>query len=128
MTTAEPVPSGTPTGPVMPALFLGRRVHYVAYGTADGKYPKTCRLADVTEVCRDTEHLGEPCAHLLVINPTGLFFPQHVRFDAGGETPGAAGCPMADTHGNPFRYCRCGWTEATQVGGTWHAGEGCEWA
>jgi hypothetical protein len=30
-------------------------------------------------------------------------------------------CPMADTHASgPFRYCQCGWAEASYKGGTWH--------
>jgi hypothetical protein len=27
---------------------------------------------------------------------------------------------MKDTHGDPHRYCSCGWIEAAYKGGTWH--------
>ena len=59
----------------MTAPSIGRKVHYVARGSADGVFPPVCRSAEVTEV----GDLGssEPSADrvgLCVINPTGLFF------------------------------------------------------
>jgi len=92
---------------------VGRIVHYVSYGTPGGEYPSTCRAAIVTAVSDDT-------VSLCVLNPEGQFFNQGVRYDAGAETPGSADCPDPATHGNPFRYCSCGWAEATLKGGTWH--------
>lgn len=26
-------------------------------------------------------------------------------------------CPISDTHGNPFRYCSCGWMETVEESG-----------
>lgn len=67
---------------------IGRIVHYVARGSADGKYPKTCRAAIVTEV---TEHPDvDQTAGLCVLNPSGQFF--HSLAEGGcaadfGEAP-----------------------------------------
>lgn len=47
-----------------------RAVHYVARGSADGRFPKACRAATITEV-GENEAVG-----LCVINPSGLFFHQ----------------------------------------------------
>ena len=75
---------------------VGRIVHYVARGSADGLFPKACRAATVAEVgawmdvldgesdvvehedgrrFRTVEQEWQPeaCA-LVVTNPTGLFF------------------------------------------------------
>lgn len=69
---------------------VGRMVHYVARGSADGKFPKVCRSATITEV-DDAGQVG-----LMVANPTGLFF--HPIADGGG----------------------CPYSEDAQQGGTWH--------
>lgn len=92
---------------------IGRIVHYVSYGTPKGEYESACRAAIVTEVGADT--IG-----LCVLNPTGQFFNQGCSYDAGGETPGDPNCTQPATHGNPFRFCPCGWMEAHPKGGTWH--------
>jgi hypothetical protein len=47
---------------------IGRAVHYVARGSADGRFPATCRAATITEVGED-ETVG-----LVALNPSGLFF------------------------------------------------------
>ena len=104
---------------------VGRIVHYVSHGTpvrADGTqaFAPACRAAIVTEVDpADPARVG-----LAVLNPTGQFFQALAAggcsYDEGGETVGAADCPSADLHGHPFRYCACGWTEASLKGGTWH--------
>lgn len=72
---------------------IGRVVHYVARGSADGKYPPACRVAHVTEVSPETpdnlvqaeiEQWPQEARHLVglcVINPTGLFF--HPLADGG---------------------------------------------
>lgn len=70
---------------------LGEAVHYVSYGTPGGEYPSRCRAADVTEVVSPTQ------VHLLVKNPTGLFFD----------------------HDNPYA------PPDTLVGGTWHWESSC---
>jgi hypothetical protein len=101
---------------------IGRIVHYVSYGTPRGEYPKTCRAAIIAAV-RDGEPVpehGVPYVDLVVLNPTGLFFNQECKYDEGGETPGSGDCAMPESHGNPFRYCSCGWIEASHRGGTWH--------
>jgi hypothetical protein len=94
---------------------VGRVVHYVSYGTPGGEYTKECRAAIITET--DTSDTVGLC----VLNPTGQFFNRTVPYHDGAETPGAPDCPMADSHANgPFRYCQCGWGEASHKGGTWH--------
>ena len=65
-------------------LTICRSVHYVAYGTPGGEYPRTCRAAVVTEVTDD--YLGD--ASLLVMNPSGLFFNQGVKHDPGKHEGG----------------------------------------
>lgn len=46
---------------------VGRVVHYVSRGSADGVFPSKCRAADITEV-NDEGDVG-----LFVKNPDGLF-------------------------------------------------------
>jgi hypothetical protein len=63
---------------------VGRMVHYMARGSADGVFPPVCRVAVITEVDElgtRPEH-GIPHVGLCVINPTGLFF--HPLADRGG--------------------------------------------
>lgn len=69
---------------------VGRIVHYVAYGVP-GKFPATCRSAEITEV-NDAGDVG-----LCVKNPTGLFFH-----------------PIAHDNGP------CPHDEVGKTGGTWH--------
>ncbi len=61
---------------------IGRVVHYVAYGTPGGEYPSTERAAIITEV--DEPDNPESKVGLAVLNPTGLFFNQHVPFGVDG--------------------------------------------
>lgn len=93
---------------------VGRIVHYVSHGTPGGEYTQECRAAIITET--DTSDT----VGLAVLNPTGVFFNRTVPYDGGGETAGATDCPNQLSHGNPFRYCACGWVEASRTGGTWH--------
>lgn len=67
--------------PQLPSV--GRAVHYTSYGTADGKYPQACRAATITEV--DQPGNVDSAVGLCIMNPTGLFFTQHVEF---GTEPG----------------------------------------
>lgn len=60
----------------MDGLKVGRIVHYVAYGTPGGEFPKVCRAAVVTEV--ETRKTAEQLLSLCVLNPSGLFFNQHL--------------------------------------------------
>ena len=94
---------------------VGRLVHYVSYGTPGGEYGKECRAAIITET-NTSDTVG-----LAVLNPTGVFFNRTVTYHDGAETPGSPDCPVSTTHNDgPFRYCVCGWIEASHKGGTWH--------
>lgn len=104
---------------------VGRIVHYVARGSADGQFPVACRAAVITEVDAGTpQRSGGGRVGLAVLNPTGIFLHSLAaggcEYDDGAQTPGAADCPNPEIHGNPLRYCPCGWREAGLVGGTWH--------
>ena len=58
---------------------VGRMVHYRSYGSPGGEYASLPRAAVVTEVDPDGETVG-----LCILNPTGQFFTQHVKYS---ETP-----------------------------------------
>jgi hypothetical protein len=60
---------------------LGTDVHYVAPGSADGRYPRTCRAAKIVEVT------GEG-TFLIVFNPQGHHFPGVVNQDDTDEPSG----------------------------------------
>lgn len=95
-------------------------VHYVSYGTPGGEYGKECRAAIITEVSPESNAKGDHFVSLCVLNPTGQFFAQAIGHHDGAEQRGQADCTQRSVHGNPFRYCSCGWMEADLVGGTWH--------
>lgn len=66
---------------------VGRIVHYVARGSADGIYPSVCRAALITEVGPDQNTGHEGYVGVAVLNPTGLFF--HDACDYGeSKEPG----------------------------------------
>jgi hypothetical protein len=94
---------------------VGRLVHYVARGSADGRYASVCRMAFVTEV---TEDQNTPSiVGLAVINPTGLFFQP--LSDGGvklhtGQAPEDMVLPMGS---------RCGYGTQLYLPGTWHVPE-----
>ena len=100
-----------------PKPSVGRIVHYVSRGSADGQFPATCRAAVVTE-------LADPDGHslgLAVLNPTGMFFDRLIPWDNAQGDPGYPDCPSVPHEQMPFRYCpSCPWTEPHLVGGTWH--------
>lgn len=106
---------------------VGRIVHYVSHGTpvrANGTqaYTSQCRAAIITAV-HDMDPVpehGVPYVDLCVFNPEGMFFNRDVAQHDGGETPGDPDCPQTQVHGDPFRYCSCGWIEASPKGGSWH--------
>jgi hypothetical protein len=77
---------------------VGRIVHYVSRGSADGKFPSVCRAAVITEV--NTDLSNREVASLCVLNPTGMFFDERLPF----REPG-------------FDTDRL---KPTYVGGTWH--------
>ncbi|MFE9127087.1 hypothetical protein ACFYOF_16980 [Streptomyces sp. NPDC007148] len=97
---------------------VGRTVHYVSYGTPGGEYASECRAAIITELSGDPDHPNQ--VGLAVFNPTGMFFNRAVQYDDGAEQLGTPDCPNTISHGDPFRYCTCGWREAAYAGGTWH--------
>jgi hypothetical protein len=109
--------------PVQPRPSVGRIVHYVSHGTpvrenGSQAYTTQCRAAIVTEVSGDPDR--PDTVGLAVLTPAGAIFDRGVPYDDGGETPGTPDCPSASAHGSPFRYCACGWREASYPGGTWH--------
>jgi hypothetical protein len=57
-----------------PTPEVGLTVHYVARGSADGRFARVCRAALITEVDHD-ELVG-----LAVLNPAGLFFDRLVPY------------------------------------------------
>jgi hypothetical protein len=68
---------------------VGRIVHYVSHGTPireDGTqaFPCKCRAAIITDVCEthdsSTPGIYTPCMSLCVLNPTGQFFNEHVKY------------------------------------------------
>jgi hypothetical protein len=97
-------------------------VHYVSRGSADGKFPATCRAAIVTEV---TDPAQPRLVGLSVLNPTGLFFDQDIPYDDGSGTPANPKCAGLHADG-PHRYCECGWIGPHLAGGTWHWPERAE--
>lgn len=97
---------------------VGRIVHYVSHGTPGGEYGKECRAAIITELTGDPNHPDQLA--LAVLNPTGMFFNVAVRYDDGAGQTGDPRCGSVESHGNPFRYCSCGWSEPEFAGGTWH--------
>jgi len=86
---------------------VGRAVHYVARGSADGVFPAVCRAADITETHPDDWTV----VGLMAKNPTGLFFHPvavgGVTHDPGDPADGAVGA-------------RCAGGDRAYPGGTWH--------
>lgn len=102
---------------------VARNVHYVSHGSpvrADGTqaFTSECRAAIITAV-HEVDSSGTSRVDLFVMNPTGLFLNQDVPYDEGAGAPGDPKCP-GPHEGGPMRYCACGWTEPTKMGGTWH--------
>lgn len=48
---------------------VGRIVHYVSRGSADGVFTPECRAAIITEISPDTGRVA-----LMVLNPQGIFW------------------------------------------------------
>lgn len=68
---------------------IGRDVHYVAPGSADGRYPPAHRAAKITEIPWVGEEYNQVRGNpsLIVFNPTGIHFPVNVPYDPTGEKP-----------------------------------------
>lgn len=80
-----------------PFLRVGRIVHYVSLGSADGTYPSVCRAADVTEADASRERAG-----LCVKNPEGLHFRSLAMGGVAQDPHGSRGTwhwPMECPHG-----------------------------
>lgn len=54
---------------------VGRIVHYISYGTPNGEFKPEHRAAIITRVGDD-----DGTVDLCIMNPTGLFFNQGVKF------------------------------------------------
>lgn len=81
---------------------IGRIVHYVSLGSADGRFPPVHRAAIVADIPRlDAERqAGDiPVLSLVVINPNGLFFNELVSADLTGTTPGTWHWPEREDGG-----------------------------
>lgn len=67
---------------------ISRSVHYVAPGSADGRYPPAHRAATITEVEVVNED-GEVRDNvtLFVMNPTGTHHAFNVPYDPSGTRP-----------------------------------------
>lgn len=144
--TDQQTPTGLAAGEMpppptaVPRPSVGRIVHYVSYGTPGGEYPSVCRAATIAEAGAWTRPGPQPdvpplhgarrtvdevydadAVALCVMNPTGVFLNGPVRYhDPQSPTPGDSGCINTGQHGEPFRYCACGWSEPSLRGGTWH--------
>jgi hypothetical protein len=81
--------------------YVGRTVHYVSRGSADGRFQPECKAAIVTDVSRSVRAGQTRQVHLAVLNPSGLFYDH--------DTPYAD--PLHDA--DDLR------------GGTWHLLEDC---
>lgn len=94
----------------VPAAIVGQVVHYVARGSADGRFLPMCRMAFVTEVSLDTPLV----VGLAVVNPSGFFFHPvemgGIEFGAGDPAEGALGA-------------RCTDGDRAHPPGTWHIPE-----
>jgi hypothetical protein len=55
---------------------IGQIVYYISYGTPGGEYAANFRAAIITQVDDDKDPLS--AVGLCVLNPTGMFFNQHV--------------------------------------------------
>lgn len=66
------------TGAQVPSV--GRIVHYMSRGSADGVFPPVCRAAVVTDVAA-YDGPPEEYASLAVLNPSGLFFDDTIPHD-----------------------------------------------
>lgn len=70
---------------------IGRIVHYVSYGTPGGEYHSECRAAVITEVVGGEIGPEEGQVGLAVLNPTGLFFNDHIAYDEWNSTTALQG-------------------------------------
>lgn len=62
---------------------VGRIVHYVSRGSADGVFTPECRAAIIAEVSPDTGRVA-----IMVFNPQGIFWDWDMHYDEG-HRPGS---------------------------------------
>lgn len=55
---------------------VGRIVHYVSRGSADGIFQPECRAAIITDISEDNGRVA-----LCVLNPQGIFFDWDLKYD-----------------------------------------------
>lgn len=67
---------------------VGRVVHYMARGSADGIYLPVCRAAIITQINYEDVDGPEGYVGLAVLNPTGLFFHEDVEY-SNESAPGS---------------------------------------
>lgn len=71
---------------------VGRIVHYQSYGTPGGEYQSLARAAVITYADRfllsDDQDENNYTISLCILNPTGQFFTQNVKYSAQPK----AGC------------------------------------
>lgn len=69
---------------------IGRIVHYVAYGTPGGEFPSgVCRAATITEICIGAACVEKEEVAIFVMNPSGVFFNNHIPHDEETKKPGS---------------------------------------
>lgn len=68
---------------------VGRIVHYMTRGSADGLYPPTPFASLITEVVNDT------CVHLVTFGPNGMRFEHGVILDRNNK-PGTWHWPVLE--------------------------------
>jgi len=64
--------------------YVGKTIHYVAFGTPGGEYTAGVHRAAVITQVDDDQWVS-----LCVLNPTGLFFNQRCHYDRDGTVPGS---------------------------------------
>lgn len=64
---------------------IGRIVHYRSYGTPGGEFKPEPRAAVVTAVHFEKESSEVESVDLCVLNPTGMFFNQNVKYSETEE-------------------------------------------
>ena len=60
---------------------VGRVVHYLSRGSADGVFLPVCRAAIVTDVPAPPADSHGSLVDLVVLNPSGIFFDRNVPRD-----------------------------------------------
>jgi hypothetical protein len=101
---SEPVDRSTITPTV------GRDVHHVARGSADGHYAPDIRAAKVTHVVDVGSDESPTTVNLIVWTEEGQFWPTNVEYHAGCDEDVPAFAP----------YYRCPINGLAYPGGTWH--------